>query len=71
MTNMKNLVQMFIVFHTIKLVTEFDPIKWSLDNFEIGRYLGNGKFGHVYLVRYSIYQFSGNIKVNSFSRSRS
>jgi len=29
----------------------FNPFEWSLDNFEIGRPLGRGKFGHVYLAR--------------------
>lgn len=27
------------------------PFRWSLDNFEIGRPLGKGKFGNVYLAR--------------------
>ena len=35
----------------------FNPFEWSLDNFEIGRPLGRGKFGHVYLARYNIYGF--------------
>lgn len=30
----------------------FNPCEWSLENFEIGRPLGRGKFGHVYLARY-------------------
>lgn len=29
----------------------FNPCDWSLENFEIGRPLGRGKFGHVYLAR--------------------
>ena len=29
----------------------FDPLLWKIDNFEIGRPLGNGQFGHVYLAR--------------------
>lgn len=29
----------------------FDPHAWSIDDFEIGRPLGRGKFGHVYLAR--------------------
>lgn len=29
----------------------FFPSEWSLDNFEIGRPLGDGKFGRVYLAR--------------------
>ena len=27
------------------------PFRWSLNNFEIGRPLGKGKFGNVYLAR--------------------
>ena len=30
----------------------FNPFEWSLENFEIGRPLGRGKFGHVYLARF-------------------
>ncbi|KAM3141837.1 hypothetical protein pb186bvf_006159 [Paramecium bursaria] len=29
----------------------FNPKNWSLQDFEFGRYLSNGKFGHVYLAR--------------------
>lgn len=29
----------------------FLPKEWTLDDFEIGRPLGRGKFGHVYLAR--------------------
>ena len=32
-------------------ITMFDPKKWSIDDFEIGKPLGRGKFGHVYLTR--------------------
>ena len=28
-----------------------EPFRWTLDNFEIGRPLGKGKFGNVYLAR--------------------
>lgn len=30
----------------------FHPYEWNLENFEIGRPLGRGKFGHVYLARF-------------------
>ena len=30
---------------------EFDCKQWSIDDFEIGKPLGRGKFGHVYLAR--------------------
>ena len=30
---------------------DFQPSQWSIDNFEIGKPLGRGKFGHVYLAR--------------------
>jgi len=29
----------------------FKPCEWSVDRFQIGRPLGTGKFGHVYLAR--------------------
>jgi len=28
---------------------------FSLDSFEIGRPIGTGRFGHVYLARYSLF----------------
>lgn len=31
--------------------SEFCPNEWSLDDFELGRPLGKGRFGHVYLAR--------------------
>jgi serine/threonine protein kinase len=30
---------------------QFDPKDWSLNDFDIGKPLGRGKFGHVYLAR--------------------
>lgn len=30
---------------------EFNPEEWSINDFEIGKPLGRGKFGHVYLAR--------------------
>ncbi|CAD8125942.1 unnamed protein product [Paramecium sonneborni] len=44
---------------------EFDPNQWSLRNFEMGRYLGNGKFGHVYLARERESKFILALKVIS------
>ena len=32
-------------------VKSFDPQKWSINDFEIGKPLGKGKFGQVYLAR--------------------
>ena len=29
----------------------FDPSLWSVDDFEFGKALGRGKYGHVYLAR--------------------
>lgn len=29
----------------------FHPKEWSINNFQIGRHLSRGKYGHVYLVR--------------------
>lgn len=37
--------------------------KWSLDNFDIGRPLGKGKFGNVYLAREKSSQFIVALKV--------
>lgn len=33
----------------------FKLCDWSLENFEIGRPLGRGKFGHVYLARFNYF----------------
>ncbi|CAD8211690.1 unnamed protein product [Paramecium octaurelia] len=44
---------------------EFDPREWSLSRFEMGRYLGNGKFGHVYLARERENKFILALKVIS------
>ena len=33
------------------VVEKFDPSLWTIDDFEFGRALGRGKFGHVYLAR--------------------
>ncbi|CAK78324.1 unnamed protein product (macronuclear) [Paramecium tetraurelia] len=44
---------------------EFDPTQWNLRNFEMGRYLGNGKFGHVYLARERESKFILALKVIS------
>ena len=30
---------------------EFDPLRWTIRHFELGRPLARGKFGHVYLAR--------------------
>ena len=29
----------------------FSPDKWNISNFQIGRPVGKGKYGHVYLAR--------------------
>lgn len=38
-------------------------LRWSLDNFEIGRPLGKGKFGNVYLAREKKSKFIVALKV--------
>jgi len=43
--------------------TEENSSKWSLDNFEIGRPLGKGKFGNVYLAREKKSKFIVALKV--------
>ncbi|KAK8390047.1 hypothetical protein O3P69_012928 [Scylla paramamosain] len=40
-----------------------DQKKWSLDNFEIGRPLGKGKFGSVYLAREKVSKYIVALKV--------
>jgi serine/threonine protein kinase len=35
----------------IKQQNIFHPNDWSLSNFLIGKYIGNGKYGKVYLVK--------------------
>ncbi|CAD8124806.1 unnamed protein product [Paramecium sonneborni] len=49
----------------IEQTKEFDPSQWSLSRFEMGRYLGNGKFGHVYLARERENKFILALKVIS------
>lgn len=29
----------------------FHPCEWTLNDFEVGRHMGRGKYGHVYLAR--------------------
>ena len=48
-TNELNLQEKTALFASPKLI--FNPFEWSLDSFEIGKPLGRGKFGHVYLAR--------------------
>lgn len=48
-----------------KLICEllFCRNRWTLENFDIGRPLGRGKFGNVYLAREKISQFIVALKV--------
>lgn len=43
----------------------FNPKEWSLSNFDIGRPLGRGKFGHVYLAREKDSHFIVALKILS------
>jgi len=43
----------------------FNPKEWSLKNFDIGRPLGRGKFGHVYLAREKESHFIVALKILS------
>jgi aurora kinase, other len=45
------------------MVKEFKPSEWSIDQFEIGKPLGRGKFGHVYLAREKKTKFLVALKV--------
>ena len=42
---------------------KFEPKKWTIDDFEIGKPLGRGKFGHVYLAREKKSKFIVALKV--------
>jgi serine/threonine protein kinase len=44
-------------------INKFNPKDWSLENFEIGKPIGRGKFGHVYLARESRSKFIVALKV--------
>lgn len=37
--------------NTVSKMLYFFSYKWSLDNFELGKRLGRGKFGRVYMAR--------------------
>lgn len=47
----------------IELQKYYYRSKWALDNFDIGRPLGKGKFGNVYLAREKSSQFIVALKV--------
>jgi serine/threonine protein kinase len=42
---------------------KWSPKKWTIDDFEIGKPLGHGKFGHVYLAREKKSKFIVALKV--------
>ena len=42
---------------------KFEPTEWSIDDFEIGKPLGRGKFGHVYLAREKKSKFIVALKI--------
>jgi aurora kinase, other len=41
----------------------FNPKEWTIDDFEIGKPMGRGKFGHVYLAREKRSKFIVALKV--------
>ena len=41
----------------------FNPKKWSIEDFEIGKPMGRGKFGHVYLAREKRSKFIVALKI--------
>lgn len=45
------------------MARKFNPQEWSIDNFEIGKPMGRGKFGHVYLAREKKTKFICALKV--------
>ena len=48
---------------TISAHQAFDCTKWTIDDFEIGKPLGRGKFGHVYLAREKKSKFIVSLKM--------
>ena len=50
-------------FNKTSKVKDFDPNDWSINDFENGKPLGKGKFGHVYLARERESKFIVAIKI--------
>ncbi len=48
------------------LIDFLEQTNWTLDDFEIGKRLGRGKFGHVYLAREKKSKFIVALKVRKF-----
>jgi aurora kinase len=44
-------------------VDTFDPTKWTIEDFEFGKALGRGKYGHVYLARERVTKLIVAIKI--------
>jgi len=44
-------------------INKFEPQSWSIEDFEIGKPMGRGKFGHVYLAREKGTKFIVALKV--------
>jgi serine/threonine protein kinase len=44
-------------------VKRFNPTEWTIDDFEFGKALGKGKYGHVYLAREKKSKFVVAIKI--------
>lgn len=44
-------------------INKFEPKGWSIEDFEIGKPMGRGKFGHVYLAREKRSKFIVALKV--------
>lgn len=40
--------------------------RWTLNDFDIGKPLGRGKFGHVYLAREKRVSFHGSLAFSSY-----
>jgi len=45
------LQQFSTINNLLTIYPSFDPLSWRISDFEVGRPLGIGKFGHVYLAR--------------------
>ena len=47
----------------VQTMKAFNPCNWSIEDFEIGKPTGRGKFGHVYLAREKSTKFIVALKV--------
>ena len=63
MTQVAHPVELPLESEVVQPPLKFDPSEWSIDNFEVGKPLGKGKFGHIYLAREKKSKFIVAIKI--------